>query len=117
MATGVGLILQERNRQIEEEGWTPEHDDEHTGGELPLVAALFASPVELFRPKNLPNREEIVYRDPWPKTWARRWDKRSTVVDIPSRIKLLVKAGALIAAEIDRLQRKLRAEMGDSQPS
>jgi len=113
MATGVGLILQERNRQIEEEGWTPEHDDEHTGGELALVAALFASPMDLFRR----SRSGLGYSDPWPEDWDHRWDKRTTVVDTSSRIKVLVKAGALIAAEIDRLQRELRAETEDSQPS
>ena len=30
--TGVELIAAERQRQIEVEGWTPEHDDAHVGG-------------------------------------------------------------------------------------
>jgi hypothetical protein len=88
MKTGVALIADERHRQVEQEGWTPEHDDDHTQGELALAAMCYAighksvqhAPVE------------------WP--WEQHWWK-------PSRnpIKNLAKAGALIAAEIDRLQR------------
>jgi len=36
---GVALIAAERRRQIEAEGWTPEHDDEHTRGQIALAAA------------------------------------------------------------------------------
>ncbi|HRQ88090.1 MAG TPA: hypothetical protein PLA50_04790, partial [Bacteroidia bacterium] len=32
--SGVGYIATERRRQIEQEGWTPEHDDAHGTGEL-----------------------------------------------------------------------------------
>ena len=48
MNTGIELISKERQRQIEEEGWTPEHDNQHTEGELALVAALYATPIKLF---------------------------------------------------------------------
>lgn len=34
MKTGIDLITEERERQIREEGWTPEHDDGHRSGEL-----------------------------------------------------------------------------------
>lgn len=37
--SGIDLIAAERQRQIEEEGWTPDHDDQHTNGELALAAA------------------------------------------------------------------------------
>ena len=40
---GVDVIARERQRQIEREGWTPEHDDEHTRGELVGAAMCYAS--------------------------------------------------------------------------
>lgn len=33
-ADGAAMIAFERRRQVDAEGWTPEHDDEHGGGEL-----------------------------------------------------------------------------------
>jgi hypothetical protein len=107
---GAALIAEERRRQIEAEGWTPEHDDAHTDGELALVAALFATPVPLMT-VSLTNDQDALrprYRgltieasDPFPDHWDDKWDKREKV----PRIRLLTMAGALIAAEIDRLQR------------
>lgn len=35
-------VLAERRRQIEAEGWTPEHDDEHSNGELSDAAGCYA---------------------------------------------------------------------------
>lgn len=32
-------VITERQRQIRQEGWSPEHDDEHTSGELAGAAA------------------------------------------------------------------------------
>lgn len=112
MFTGIQLITEERRRQITEEGWSPDHDQQHSDGELALVAALYASPVRLFKLKrHLANitvpllsgvqlkieRFEDVGVNPWP--WDASWDKRNK----HSRIKQLAIAGALIAAEIDRL--------------
>lgn len=39
--TGAQRIADERSRQIAKEGWTPEHDDESTEGELTLMATLY----------------------------------------------------------------------------
>lgn len=83
LSIGARLIAAERQRQIEVEGWTAEHDAEHDHGELARAAAAYAmqSPM-LF---------------PWDDTW---WKP------VPAdRIRELEKAGALIAAEIDRLLR------------
>lgn len=41
---GAELIAAERQRQIEREGWTPSHDDQHIHGELAAVAACYATP-------------------------------------------------------------------------
>lgn len=42
MKTGIELIAEERQRQITEEGWTPEHDINHTNGQLASAAACYA---------------------------------------------------------------------------
>lgn len=86
---GAGLILRERYRQIEQEGWTAEHDDGHAND---LVLAAIAYAYEGVR-NGHPMAPAI-----WP--WDEEWWKPST-----DRVRNLVKAGALIAAEIDRLQR------------
>src|SRR5688572_24536646 len=93
--TGVELIAAERQRQIEVEGWTPEHDDEHDVGEIARAAACYAMRPYLHRDK------VHLY---WP--WSSQWWKPTP----DSRIRELVKAGALIAAEIARLQRKDQAQ-------
>lgn len=93
-------VLEERRRQVYEEGWTPEHDDEHSGGELARAAACYAmgslmdfSPLEpragMFSVINLM----------WPSSWHWKWWKPGT----PRR--MLVKAAALLIAEIERLDR------------
>jgi hypothetical protein len=35
-------VLAERQRQVTAEGWTPEHDDEHSDGEMALAASSYA---------------------------------------------------------------------------
>ncbi|GMB00413.1 hypothetical protein [Pelosinus sp. IPA-1] len=87
---GTGLIFRERQRQIEQEGWTEEHDQEHRKGELALAAACYAIPTEK-------RTWYCIIEKLWP--WSNNWWK-STPND---RIRELTKAGALIAAEIDRL--------------
>lgn len=83
-------ILNERRRQIEVEGWTPEHDDEHEGGELAHAAACYARGSS----------------SDWP--WDMSWWK-------PGRDyrRRLVKAAALIIAEIERLDRLPATGGGD----
>jgi hypothetical protein len=90
--TGVELIAAERTRQIQAEGWTPEHDNEHADHELAMAAESY------IRQACVPNVDMHIPPDPWP--WELSWWKPSE-----DPIRNLVKAGALIAAEIDRLQR------------
>jgi hypothetical protein len=115
---GVALIAAERARQINVKGWTPEHDDEHFDASLALAAVCYAAPKRLFM------RDEyatsVSFEDPWPDSWDKRYDKRGSygngfevgngIADpatytFEQRLDLLVKAGAMLAAEIDRLQR------------
>ena len=92
MKTGVEIIAEERQRQIEVKGWTSDNDDRYVDEQLAEAAATYALP-NLWR--NSPDRIPIT----WP--FHNRWWKPTP----ENRIKELAKAGALIAAEIDRLQR------------
>ncbi|MBA5214962.1 hypothetical protein H2N93_08910, partial [Pseudomonas aeruginosa] len=79
-------VRAERRRQIEAKGWTPEHDDLYCSAELPRAAAAYIL--------NGANDEAPAI---WPfvaKWWKPR-DARSNYV----------RAGALILAEIERLDR------------
>ncbi len=91
----IKLISKERTRQIEKEGWTPEHDDEHEGEELAIAAYHYAMPES----HRITHCETDVPMH-WP--WENKWWKPNP----KDRIKELVKAGALIVAEIERLQRE-----------
>ena len=85
--TGADLIAAERQRQIDVEGWTPEHDAEHDRGELADAAHRYLS-----------TYCEVPSDADWP--WEPGAWKPSS-----NPVQNLVRAGALIAAEIDRLQR------------
>ena len=83
-------VLAERKRQVTADGWTPGHDDEYEHGELADAAGCYALSSELFDCAGEPPR-------PWP--WPDEWWKPT------NRRRDLVKAGALILAEIERLDR------------
>lgn len=100
---GATLIAQERQRQISSEGYDPEHDDRHTSGELNDAAICYASAAaKQARGESIEYLRDVVPAGftgfPWP--WEDEWWKPSE-----DQSRNLVKAGALIAAEIDRLQR------------
>lgn len=117
MKTGIELIADERQRQIEVEGWTPEHDAKHTGNQIAMAAACYASPVPLRAQIEVPCGcrsgmcQHIAFGKhmwvgAWP--WSAQWDKRAK----HDRLRQLAIAGALIAAEIDRLQRESAGSTG-----
>ncbi len=105
MKTGVELIKAERARQKKVEGWSAENDDRQVSGEMNDAAICYAgATAKLMRGESL----RVIQLDPmfsskFPFPYEDQWWKPS---DDP--IRNLVKAGALIAAEIDRLQRKMR---------
>lgn len=111
MSTGAELIAAERQRQIDVEGWTAEHDAKHDDQSLIdaahcyLNAPLFSYLVRSARPiGHGPTKGEPWTPDRWP--WQPRyWKPRPD-----DRIRELVKAGALVAAEIDRLSRSAAPE-------
>lgn len=90
VTAAAAAVLAERKRQVAAEGWTPVHDDEYEHGELADAAGCYALSSELFDCAGEPPR-------PWP--WPDEWWKPT------NRRRDLVKAGALILAEIERLDR------------
>lgn len=95
MKTGIELIAAERERQISAEGYSPEHDDAHREGSLAKAAVCYATPHE--------ERICVVDCEDVPLNWP--WDDEWWKPEHGNRVRELVKAGALLAAEIDRLQR------------
>lgn len=89
-------IREERVRQMHVEGWTPDHDDTHLRGEMAKAAAAYAYGSTI----GSTSRSWWFPADMWP--WDKSWWKLST----PRRD--LVKAAALIVAEIERLDRAAR---------
>lgn len=98
---GSTLIATERRRQIDGEGWTQDHDQMHAGtDDLALAAVCYALP-----PDHLTRYPASGKTPPplWP--WHAEWWKPVYTPNDPNlgRIRELVKAGALIAAQIDLL--------------
>lgn len=79
-------IAAERRRQVEAEGWTPDHDDGHSDGSMADAARVYLH--------GDPQTSPV----PWPWDW-KWWKPRG-------RRRDLIRAGALAQAEIDRLVRQ-----------
>lgn len=121
---GCKLIEKERIRQVKKEKWTSMHDDNHDEGDLAMAAVCYAAPRRIFI--RLEHARGVEFIEPWP--WGCMDDKRMVYGserdpeeadgELPhpdtyspeERLDLLIKAGALIAAEIDRMIRKLCAD-------
>ncbi len=100
--TGIARIAQERRRQIDSEGWAPGHDDVHTRGELVAAAACYVwAAQQQITQRDVTWRMQMNGPFNWP--WEPTWWKPSE-----DPVRNLVKAAALIAAEIDRLTRAHR---------
>ena len=103
---GIRLIAAERQRQVESEGWSTDHDVRaHCPGDLSDAAACYAAfrdgeRSDLYRAVQHPFDcvLGVDYGAVWPGHWHPSWDKRGK----HNRLRRLVIAGALIAAEIDR---------------
>ena len=86
------LIASERKRQIINCRYTPKNDDVYIDGQLGCAASCYAIP-------DGPDREKLL-------EFAWLWCDNAWKPTPNNRIKELVKAGALIVAEIERLQRR-----------
>ena len=92
--SGIERIAAERQRQIEVEGWSPAHDEEYEFGELSGAGTAYAD----FASRQIGSG--IGRGHPLNNLW--RWSSERWKPS-PDPIRNLEKAGALIAAEIDRL--------------
>lgn len=91
LSTAWEDVGKERLRQIDKEGFTPDHDDTYHRGELILAAVCYLlASVETLMVAPFLNRWW-----PWPSSWWKSTTNRRN----------LVKAGALVLAEIERLDR------------
>lgn len=102
MAQALYDLLAERLRQVDDEGWSPEHDDQHAFGELAKAAGCYAWIA------GTSDNLRLIFDAPpptWPSNWGSDWWKPT------DRRRDLVKAGALILAEIERLDRIQREAM------
>lgn len=116
--TGAQMIAAERKRQIEKEGYTSEHDRHHVEGELTYGAICYANPnrnyikkrdqstlakvptVTLNNGPEGPGEYHMMPASFWP------WRPEDWKPCPGNRMRELQKAGAMIAAEIDRLRRQ-----------
>jgi len=90
----IAMELQlERRRQITEEGFNPKHDEQHGGGELAKAAAAYIAGA-LF------GRAFAIGFWPWDPAGFKPKDPRRD----------LVRAGALVIAAIERLDREALAQ-------
>ena len=97
----VADVLAERRRQVEAEGWTLEHDDGHSLGEFGLAAALYALPYDArVGGEPLIEQDHHIGLD-MALEIACGWRLKP---DTDPR-RRLVKSGALILAEIERIDR------------
>jgi hypothetical protein len=85
-------VLAERRRQVEQEGWHPDQDDDYEDGQLSMAAACYAMQGNAL---NYGPPEDW----PWDKEWWKPTDDRRN----------LVKAAALILADIERIDRATAA--------
>ena len=101
-------VLAERQRQISAEGWTPEHDDEHINGELAAAGGAYAITAASEAKGGQPS---FLHRVPsfWPfdDSWWKPKGMRNS----------LIKACALILAEIERIDRaEFKATLTELKP-
>lgn len=91
MTDVIEEIRTERSRQREEEGFDTAHDDQWTNGQIARASAAYALGAGTYHP----DRSDPPRWWPWNFRW---WKPRDRRYD-------LIRAAALIVAEIERLDR------------
>jgi hypothetical protein len=100
-------VLAERHRQMSVEGWSPEHDDTHVNFEMARAAAFYALHTAA---DALPEPTCGVPSDRYglfltaDQAWPPEWDHATWKKPKDAR-RNLVRAAALLVAEIERLDR------------
>lgn len=98
-------VMNERDRQVNEEGWTAAHDDQHddyslarAAGAYTACAAVRTIDRTILDAHGLAGATGAL-KSLWPTNWSMQWFKPT------SRRRDLIKATALLIAEIERLDR------------
>ncbi len=102
--TGIELIVDERQRQIDVEGYSQQHDFHHRPSDFidAALAYVESAKIGVVSKESGNNDEELImYRK---ATFGAAFFPRGWHFKPSTDIRDLVKAGALIAAAIDRLQ-------------
>jgi hypothetical protein len=94
-SAAVNDVLVERVRQLSEEGYDAAHDDAHSDGTLAQAAACYAANASEFWHRGYGGRPYWPFDEEYWKPKDKRRD--------------LVRAGALILAEIERIDRATEA--------
>ena len=101
--SGIELIAEERQRQIEVEGYSAQHDSQHHASDFIYAAISYAESAKVgvnCMEIGNNNENEIMHRKiGMGRDYPFGWDFKPS-----TNVRDLVKAGALIAAAIDRLQ-------------
>ena len=95
MSNAIDDVVAERQRQVVAEGWTEKHDDQHSDGELAQAAACYAVFSAFSQHYRTVTKAEPPIYWPWDLSW---WKPKNPRRD-------LVRAAALLIAEIERLDR------------
>ena len=103
-SNAISDVIAERQRQKDSEGWTPKHDDQHSDGAIALAGAGYAHAAAWGT--MAPDDIQFSQDDP-PAAWPAEWNFKPGE---PRR--MLVKAAALIIAEIERIDRAAERNVG-----
>lgn len=99
MSEGATRILKERIRQITVEGWDADHDDQHIHGDLAVHAAglaVYGTDAIVDDPSERVSITPADVEDEWGLIEKHKHDP----------VRMLEIAGALLAAELDRVIRR-----------
>lgn len=105
----IAAIAAERQRQVEVEGWDAEHDDAHPKGALAKAAACYAVGEPVFRNAGPFDHDssDRGWRGPYPRgdSYTPLWPWSSDWWKPKDRRRDLIRAAALIVAELERIDR------------
>lgn len=96
MNKAIGDVINERKRQVSAEGYSTEGDDGYVHGELAAAASVYAMTAVVTLHDNNPATYEAPDSWPWPQEAFKPKSQRED----------LVRAAALLIAEIERIDRK-----------
>ncbi len=94
--SGCKQIIDERTKQIIELGFDYKHDREHNGDQLLRAAICYL--IHAYHNSRITELTKSTFWEYWPMSWSKnkKWKPKT-------KMENLVTAGALIAAEIDRM--------------